>query len=76
MKLVLLSALFFALLSNTSFAEPFLNKSEIVRKSNQCLKDPQFQLCSRLILEIEQLQLLEAENNRYKCQASIVGLQK
>ncbi len=75
MKLIFLSALFFALLSKTCLAKPFLNKSEIVRKSNQCLKDPQFQLCSRLISEIEQLQLVEAENNSYKCQSSILGLQ-
>ena len=65
----------FVLLSNASFAEQFLTKSEILRKSNECFKDLQYKVCSNLFLEIEKIQLVESEKNRYKCQASILGLQ-
>ena len=75
MKLIGFSALFLVLLSNPSFSNVFLSKSEIERKSNQCLKDFENQVCSKLILEMERLQIFESENNRYKCQSSILGLQ-
>ena len=69
------SVLWVFLLSNPIFAEQLLTKSEILRKSNECFKDLSYKLCSKLFLEIEKIQLVESEQNRYKCQASILGLQ-
>ena len=65
----------FSLLLNPIFAEQLLTKSEILRKANECFKDLQYKVCSNLFLEIEKLQLVESKQNRYKCQASILGLQ-
>ena len=56
-------------------AEQLLTKSEILRKSNECFKDFQYKICNNLFLDIEKIQLVESERNRYKCQASILGLQ-
>ena len=61
--------------SNYVFAQPSLNKSEIIRKSNNCFKDFKKQLCEKLIMDIEKIQLAEFEQNRYKCQSSMLGLQ-
>ena len=74
-KLISFSTLLFVLLSNPIFAEQLLTKSEILRRSNQCLKDLQYKVCRNLFLEIEKKQLVESEQNSYKCQASILGLQ-
>ena len=63
------------LLLNPVVAEQLLTKSEILRKANECFKDLQYKVCSNLFLEIEKIQLVESEKNRYKCQASILGLQ-
>ena len=65
----------FFLLSNPVVAEQLSTKSEILRKANECFKNLQVKVCSNLFLEIEKLQLVESEQNRYKCQASILGLQ-
>ena len=62
-------------LLNPVVAERLLTKSEILRKANECFKDLQFKVCSNLFVEIEKIQLFESEKNRYKCQASILGLQ-
>ena len=75
MNLIRFIVLCFALLSNHVFAESLLTKSEIVRKSNECFKDLQNHVCKDLILEMEKIQLVEFEKNRYKCQTSILGLQ-
>ena len=69
------SPLFFVLLSNPIVAEKLLTKSEILKKSNECFKDFQYKLCTNLFLEMEKIQLVEYESNRYRCQASILGLQ-
>ena len=74
-KFISFSFLFFVLFSNPTFAEQLLSKSEIFRRSNECFKDLQFKVCSNLFLDIEKIQLVESERNRYKCQASILGLQ-
>ena len=66
---------FFVLFLNPIFSEQLQTKSEILRKANECFKDLQNKVCSNLFLEIEKLQLVESEQNRYKCQASILGLQ-
>ncbi len=62
-------------LLNPVVAEQLPTKSEILRKANECFKNLQVKVCSNLFLEIEKLQLVKSEQNRYKCQASILGLQ-
>ena len=74
-KFISFSTLFFVLLLNPIFAEQLLTKSEILRKSNECFKDFQYKVCNSLFLEMEKIQLIEYEQNRYKCQSSILGLQ-
>ena len=74
-KLISFSTLLFALLPNPIDAEQLLNKAEILRSSNQCFKDLKYKFCSNLFLEIEKIQFFESQQNRYKCQASILGLQ-
>ena len=74
-KFISFLSLSFVLLSNPIFAEQLLTKSEILRKSNECFKYFQYQVCNNLFLEMEKIQLVESEQNRYKCQASILGLQ-
>ena len=39
------------------------------------LKIFNMQVCKNLFLEMEKIQLVEFEQNRYKCQSSILGLQ-
>ena len=56
-------------------AETIPTKSEIFKKSNDCIKDSQIQVCKELISEIEKLQLLAFDQNRFKCQSSLLGLQ-
>ena len=65
----------FFLSTNTIVADPLITKSEILRKSNECFKDLSYKLCSNLFLEIEKIHLVEYEQNNYKCQTSILGLQ-
>ena len=74
-KFISFLPLLIVLLSNPIFAGKFLNKSELVRKSKECFKDFQYKVCNDLFLEMEKIQLVESEQNRYKCQASILGLQ-
>ena len=65
----------FVLFLNPIFAEELLTKSEILRKANECFKNLQYKVCSNLFLEIEKIQLVESEQKKYRCQASILGLQ-
>ena len=65
----------FVLFLNPIFAKQLFTKSEILRKSNECFSDLQYKVCSNLFLEIEKLQLVKSEQKKYKCQASILGLQ-
>ena len=74
-KFICFSLPLLVLFLNPIVAEQLLTKSEILRKTNECFKDLQYKVCSNLFLEIEKLQLVESEQNRYKCQASILGLQ-
>ena len=74
-KFISFFPLIFVLLSNPIFAEKLITKSEILRKSNECFKDFQYKVCKNLFLEMQKLQLVESDQNRYKCQASILGLQ-
>ena len=74
-KFIIFSPLFLVLLFNPIFSEEILNKLEISRKSNECFKYFQNKLCNKLFYEMEIIQLVASEKNRYKCQASILGLQ-
>ncbi len=74
-KFLSFSILLFVLFLNPIFAGQLINKSEIIRKANECFKDLQYKVCRNLFSEIEKLQSVESEQNRYKCQASILGLQ-
>ncbi len=65
----------FVLLSNPIVAGQLMSKSDILKKTNECFKDLQYKVCSNLFLEIEKIQLVESDQNRYKCQTSILGLQ-
>ena len=63
------------LLSNFVMAETIPTKSEILRESSACIKDSQIQVCKELVSEIEKLQLVVFDQNRFKCQSSLMGMQ-
>ena len=56
-------------------AETISTKSKILKLSNICIKDSQPQVCKELVSEIEKLQFLVFDQNRFKCQSSLLGLQ-
>ena len=63
------------LLYSPSIADNIPTKSEIIKKSNECLRYFEKQKCKKLISQLEGFQLFEFEQNRFKCQTSILGLQ-
>ena len=63
------------LLSNFVMAETIPTKSEILKEASYCSKDSQAQVCKELVSEIEKLQIVEFDQNRFKCQSSLLGLQ-
>ena len=65
----------FLLLSNFVMAETIQTKSKILKDANFCIKDSQTQVCKELISQIEKLQLLVFDQNRFKCQSSLLGMQ-
>ena len=65
----------FLLLSNFVMAETITTKSKILKQSNDCFKDSRVQICRELVSEIEKLQLVVFDQNRFKCQSSLLGLQ-
>ena len=65
----------FILLSQSVVAEQLLTKSDILKKANECFKNFEYKVCSNLFVEMEKIQLVESEQERYKCQSSILGLQ-
>ena len=65
----------FLLLSNFVMAEAIPTKSKILKQSSQCLKDSQNQVCRELVSQIEKIQLVVYDQNRLKCQSSLLGLQ-
>tara|TARA_B100000886_G_scaffold320435_1_gene261872 strand:- start:632 stop:943 length:312 start_codon:yes stop_codon:yes gene_type:complete len=75
MKLLTLLFIKFLFLSNFVIAETIPTKSEILQKYSDCIKNSQTQVCKELISEIEQLQLIVFDQNRFKCQSSLLGLQ-
>ena len=65
----------FLLLSNFVMAETISTKSKILKQSVDCIKDSQPQVCKELVSEIEKLQLVVFDQNRFKCQSSLLGMQ-
>ena len=72
-----LTILFLKLLlfSNFPIAEAIPSKSKILRQSSKCINDSQNQLCRELVSQLEKLQLAVFDQNRFKCQSSLLGLQ-
>jgi len=56
-------------------AETIPTKSKILKDASYCIKDSQAQVCKELVFEIEKLQLLVFDQNRFKCQSSLLGMQ-
>ena len=75
MKFLTILFLKFLLLSNWAIAETIPTKSNILKKSRNCIKESQTQVCKELVFELEKLQFLVFDQNRFKCQSSLLGLQ-
>ena len=75
MKFLTLLFLKFFLLSNFVLAETIPTKSKILKESRDCIKDSHAQVCKELVSEIEKLQLVVFDQNRFKCQSSLLGIQ-
>ena len=56
-------------------AETIPTKSKILKESSDCITDAQTQVCKELVSEIEKLQLVVFDQNRFKCQSSLLGMQ-
>ena len=56
-------------------AQTIPTKSKILKESNYCINDSQTQVCKDLVSEIEKLQLFVFDQNRFKCQSSLLGMQ-
>ncbi|MBO8232486.1 hypothetical protein CU311_07310 [Prochlorococcus marinus str. MU1402] len=75
MKFLTILFLKFLFFSNFLMAEAIPTKSKIIKQSSECIKDSQNEECRELIFQIEKLQLLVFDQNRFKCQSSLLGLQ-
>ena len=75
MKYLTFLLLKFLLLSNFVIAETIPTKSKILKEATNCIKDSQAQVCKELVSEIEKIQLLVFDQNMFKCQSSLLGLQ-
>ena len=75
MKCLTFLFLKFLLFSNFVMAETIPTKSKILKQSSDCIKDSQAQVCKELVSEIEKLQLVVFDQNRFKCQSSLLGMQ-
>ena len=75
MKFFTILSLKILLLSNFVVAETIPTKSNILEKSSDCNNDSRPKVCKELVSEIEKLQLLVFDQNRFKCQSSLLGLQ-
>ena len=56
-------------------AETISTKSKILKQSSDCFKDSRTQICKELVSEIEKLQSVVFDQNRFKCQSSLLGIQ-
>ena len=75
MKFLTILFLKVLLLSNFVVAETIPTKSKILKEVSYCIKDSQVQVCKELVSEIEKLQLHVFDQNRFKCQSSLLGMQ-
>ena len=75
MKFLTFLFLKFLFLSNFVMGETIQTKSKILKESSDCIKNSQTQVCKELVSEIEKLQLVVFDQNRFKCQSSLLGLQ-
>ena len=75
MKFLTILFLKFLFLSNFVIAETIPTKSKILKQSSDCFEDSRTQLCKELVSEIEKLQLVVFDQNKFKCQSSLLGLQ-
>ena len=75
MKFLTILFLKFLFLSNFLMAETIPTRSKILKQSSVCFKDSRTKLCKELVSEIEKLQLVVFDQNRFKCQSSLLGLQ-
>ena len=75
MKCLTFLFLKFLILSNFVTAETIPTKSKILKESNDCIQDSQTQVCKELVSEIEKLQLVLFDQNKFKCQSSLLGMQ-
>ena len=75
MKILTILFLKSLLLSDFLMAETLPTKSKILKQSSECIKDSQNQVCRELVSQIETFQLVAFDQNRFKCQSSLLGLQ-
>ena len=75
MRFLTILFLKFLFLTNFLVAETIPTKSKILLHSSECIKNPQNQICKELVSQIERLQLAMFDQNRFKCQSSLLGLQ-
>ena len=75
MKYLTFLLLKFLFLSNFVMAETIPTKSKILKEASYCINYSQAQDCKELVSEIEKLQLLVFDQNRFKCQSSLLGMQ-
>ena len=75
MKFFTILFLKFLFFSNFLMAETIPTKSKIVKQSSECIRGSQNKVCGELVSEIEKLQILVFDQNRFKCQSSLLGLQ-
>ena len=75
MKYLTFILLKFLLLSNFVIAETIPTKSKILKQASLCIKDSQAQVCKELVFEIEKLQLAVFDQNKFRCQSSLLGMQ-
>ena len=75
MKCLTFLFLKFLFLSNFVIAETIPTKSKILKQSNDCIKDSQAHVCKELVSKIERLQLIVFDQNRFKCQSMLLGMQ-
>ena len=47
-------------------AETIPTKSKVLKQSSDCFKDSRTQICKKLVSEIEKLQLVVFDQNRFK----------
>jgi len=75
MKFLTILFLKFLFLSNFVMAETIPTKSKILKEAVYCIKYSQTQVCKDLVSELEKLQLVVFDQNRFKCQSSLLGMQ-